>query len=96
VSTLSDPDSEATLTVSDPMSVDGDLPKLDSLSPSEEQAVRALEDLRAGNTLNGVNMGSNHRHNVISAAESARFFQPSTELFHREFCCESMGSRQEL
>jgi len=28
--------------------MDGDLPKMDSLSPSEEQAVRALEDLRAG------------------------------------------------
>jgi len=49
-STLSDHDSEATLTVNERMSLDGsDLPKLDTLSPSEEQAVRALEDLRAGN-----------------------------------------------
>ena len=48
-STISDHDSEATLAVNDPMSLDGgDLPKLDTLSPSEEQAVRALEDLRAG------------------------------------------------
>ena len=48
ISTASDLDSEATLIVNDRMSLDGDLPKFDSLSPSEEQAVRALEDLRAG------------------------------------------------
>ena len=49
ISSLSDHDSEATLNVNDPMSMEGDVPKFDSLSPSEEQAVRALEDLRAGN-----------------------------------------------
>ena len=49
ISTLSDHDSEATLNVNDRISMDGDVPKFDSLSPSEEQAVRALEDLRAGN-----------------------------------------------
>ena len=48
VSNLSDHDSDATLTVNDRMSLDEDLPKYDALSPSEEQAVRALEDLRAG------------------------------------------------
>jgi len=48
ISTLSDVDSEATLNVNERISMDGDLPKMDSLSPSEEQAVRALEDLRAG------------------------------------------------
>lgn len=48
ISTLSDHDSDATLNVNDRMSLDGELPKYDSLSPSEEQAVRALEDLRAG------------------------------------------------
>jgi hypothetical protein len=48
ISTASDIDSEATLTGGDRMSFDGDLPKFDSLSPSEEQAIRALEDLRAG------------------------------------------------
>jgi len=48
ISTLSDLDSESTLVVNDGTSMDGDVPKLDSLSPSEEQAVRALEDLRAG------------------------------------------------
>ena len=47
-STLSDHDSEATLTVNDLMTLEGEPPKFDSLSPSEEQAVRALEDLRAG------------------------------------------------
>ena len=47
-STLSDHDSDATLNVNDRMSFDGEAPKFDSLSPSEEQAVRALEDLRAG------------------------------------------------
>ena len=47
-STLSDHESDATLTVNDPMSFEGEAPKFDSLSPSEEQAVRALEDLRAG------------------------------------------------
>ena len=50
ISTLSDPDSDATLIVNDPLSMDGEPPKYDSLSPSEEQAVRALEDLRAGNS----------------------------------------------
>ena len=51
-SSLSDHDSEATLIVSERMSFDGDAPKLDSLSASEEQAVRALEDLqRAGKIL---------------------------------------------
>jgi hypothetical protein len=50
ISTLSDHDSDATLIVNERMSLDGDLPKFDSLSPSEEQAVRALEDLRAGIT----------------------------------------------
>jgi len=48
MSTLSDHDSEATLIVSDRVSIDGEPPKFDTLSPSEEQAVRALEDLRAG------------------------------------------------
>ena len=48
VASLSDHDSEATLNVNDRMSFDGEAPKFDSLSPSEEQAVRALEDLRAG------------------------------------------------
>jgi hypothetical protein len=48
VSNLSDHDSEATLTMNDRMSLDEDLPKFDSLSPSEEQAIRALEDLRTG------------------------------------------------
>ena len=48
ISTLSDHDSEATLNANERMSMDGELPKFDSLSPSEEQAVRALEDLRAG------------------------------------------------
>lgn len=48
VSNLSDHDSDATLTVNERMSLDEDLPKLDALSPSEEQAIRALEDLRAG------------------------------------------------
>jgi hypothetical protein len=47
-STLSDHDSEATLFVTDRVSIDGEPPKFDLLSPSEEQAVRALEDLRAG------------------------------------------------
>jgi hypothetical protein len=47
-STLSDHDSEVTLFVTDRVSMDGEPPKFDSLSPSEEQAVRALEDLRAG------------------------------------------------
>lgn len=50
ISTLSDHDSEATLNANEPMLMDGDLPKMDTLSPSEEQAVRALEDLRAGNS----------------------------------------------
>jgi hypothetical protein len=50
ISTLSDHDSDATLIVNDPMSMDGEPPKYDTLSPSEEQAVRALEDLRAGNS----------------------------------------------
>jgi len=49
ISTLSDHDSEATLHANERTSMDDDLPKYDSLSPSEEQAVRALEDLRAGN-----------------------------------------------
>jgi len=48
ISTISDHDSEATLNVNDRVSFDGEPPKYDSLSPSEEQAVRALEDLRAG------------------------------------------------
>lgn len=47
-STLSDLDSDATLHGNDLLSFDGELPKLDALSASEEQAVRALEDLRAG------------------------------------------------
>ena len=47
-STLSDHDSDATLNVNDRMFLDGEVPKFDSLSPSEEQAVRALEDIRAG------------------------------------------------
>lgn len=47
-STLSDHDSEATLFVTDRVSMDGEPPKYDSLSPSEEQAIRALEDLHAG------------------------------------------------
>jgi hypothetical protein len=34
--------------MNDRMSLDEDLPKFDSLSPSEEQAIRALEDLRTG------------------------------------------------
>jgi hypothetical protein len=46
-SSLSDHDSEATLTFNERTSMD-EMPKMDSLSPSEEQAVRALEDLRAG------------------------------------------------
>ena len=50
ISTLSDHDSEATLNANEQMSMDGDLSKMDSLSPSEEQAVRALEDLRAGDS----------------------------------------------
>jgi hypothetical protein len=50
ISTLSDHDSEATLNANDRMSMEGDLPKMDSLSPSEEQAIRALEDLRAGDS----------------------------------------------
>jgi hypothetical protein len=49
ISTLSDHDSEATLNANERTSMDDDLPKYDSLSPSEEQAIRALEDLRAGN-----------------------------------------------
>ena len=48
ISSLSDHDSEATLNGNDHISADGELPKFESLSPSEEQAVRALEDLRAG------------------------------------------------
>ena len=48
ISTLSDQDSDATLHVNDRMSLDGEPPKYDTLSASEEQAVRALEDLRAG------------------------------------------------
>jgi len=52
VSNLSDHDSEATLTMNDRMSLDEDLPKFDSLSPSEEQAIRALEDLRTDTTQN--------------------------------------------
>jgi len=51
VSTLSDADSDITLNVNERMSIDGERPKLDSLSPSEEQAVRALEDLRADTTM---------------------------------------------
>jgi hypothetical protein len=47
-STLAEHDSDATLNVHDRKSFDGEAPKFDSLSPSEEQAVRALEDLRAG------------------------------------------------
>lgn len=50
ISTLSDHDSDATLNANERMSMDSDLPKMDSLSPSEEQAVRALEDLRQGHS----------------------------------------------
>jgi len=51
VSTLSDADSDITLNATERISIDGEHPKLDSLSPSEEQAVRALEDLRADTTM---------------------------------------------
>jgi len=50
-SSLSDHDSEATLTYNDRTASMDELPKMDSLSPSEEQAVRALEDLRADTSM---------------------------------------------
>src|SRR5271168_2657020 len=43
---ISDHDSDVTLVMNERMSIDGgDIAKLDSLSPSEEQAIRALEEL---------------------------------------------------
>jgi len=61
VSTLSDVDSDMTLNANDHMSVDGEHPKLDSLSPSEEQAVRALEDLRADTTMSSASPTQNQQ-----------------------------------
>lgn len=94
ISTLSDHDSDATLNVNDRMSLDGELPKYDALSASEEQAVRALEDLRAG--ISNLQKGTNFRYNTVSPAESARFPKSSTELFNCEYSGESMGSGKKL
>jgi hypothetical protein len=100
ISTLSDQDSEATLNVNERMSMDGELPKYDSLSPSEEQAIRALEDLRAGIIL----FFTCPRHVLIfcvrlddvSTTESTRLFKPSTELLDRQYCSKSMGPGKKL
>ena len=96
ISSLSDHDSEATLNVNDRMSMDGDVPKFDSLSPREEQAVRALEDLRAGN----FQFFSRHvlisRYHHVSTAKSTRIFKSSTELLPREYSGKSMGPGKEL
>lgn len=95
ISTLSDHDSEATLIVTDRVSIDGDPPKYDSLSPSEEQAVRALEDLRAGmRTFLAPNANGRHRH--VAPTKFTGLSESSTRLLDREFSCQSMGSRKEL
>jgi hypothetical protein len=91
-STLSDHESEATLIVPDH---DGDPPKYDSLSPSEEQAVRALEDLRAG-TATSLTPSINGRYIYVTPTTLAGFSKSSTRLFDREFSCQSVGSRKEL
>jgi len=80
MSTLSDHDSEATLIVSDRVSIDGEPPKFDTLSPSEEQAVRALEDLRAGIPPSWL-PNINRRYVHVASTKFTRFSESSTGLF---------------